>query len=343
MQKLKQGTPVRDEEREELDFLGGIYCPAKERFGAAFHDFEAAYNEGKSGTDRVRIAVPSEHRNNEKYHNIVSIRQKEKFPAIVTAAGFLEFFRTDFISQAESGCLRGWFASLDLPPSPHPLFQGLQLDDPKKIFTLYGAMPYVLVVNHRRLNGRAAPRRIDDLIKSEYSGSVAVPYAPDDITEHLLLSIWRKSGADGIQALARNVLPALTGHAPELISDMIANKDGGACVYLMTWFFANSAPKRDYIEVVWPEDGALLCPLYAVAKADLTAPQKAAADFLLGAELGQKLSEGWFAHINPDVRYKLDRESKPHFQWEGWDYIYEKPLEERVAEIERMFKQAGSC
>jgi ABC-type Fe3+ transport system substrate-binding protein len=337
MQKLKQDEPVLDDERDELDFLGGIYCPAKERFGAALGRFEAAYNEGKGGADRVRVAMPSEHRNNEKHHNIVSIRRREKFPAIVAASGYLEFFRTDFISNAETGFMRGWFTPLALP-SVHPLFGGLDLADPKKIFSLYGAMPYVLVVNHKRLNGRASPRRIDDLLKPEFDGSVAVPYARDDITEHLLLCVWRKSGADGIRALARNV--AQTGHAPELISDMTAHNDGGPCVYLLSWFFANTVPKRDHIEIVWPQDGALLCPLYAVAKDDLTAAQKAAADFLFGAELGQSLSEGWFAHVNPDVRYRLDMDGNPRFQWVGWDYIYEKPLEKRVAEIERVFCDA---
>jgi ABC-type Fe3+ transport system substrate-binding protein len=335
MQKLKEDRFIDDGEREELDFLGSVYCPCKERFAAAFHDFEKAYNAGKNGSDKLRGVVPSERRGDDKYYNIASIRTKEKFPAIVTASGYLEFLRTDFIANAESGPMRGWFAPLP-PPSPvNPLFEGLHLHDPKNIFSIYGAMPYILVVNHKRLHGRPAPRRIASLIAPELNAGIAVPYRADDISEHLLLAIWKNYGEEGIQSLARNVIK--TGHAPELISDAIANKDDGACVYLMSWFFANTVPKRDYLEIVWPEDGALFCPLYAVSKAELTETQKAAAAFLFGAELGQAMADGWYAHINPRARYKLSPDTSPRFQWVGWDYIYEKPLEQRVAEIEKIF------
>jgi ABC-type Fe3+ transport system substrate-binding protein len=291
----------------------------------------------------IRGVVPSEHRGGEKYFNLTKIKTREKFPAVAAASGYLDFFRTGFIENAESGYMRGWFASLPLPEKTHPLFEGLALRDPKNIFSIYAAMPYLLVVNHRRLNGRAAPRNIADLIAPAFAESVGVPYREDDISEHLLLSIWKTYGAEGIKALARNVVK--TGHAHELIADIIAqkaavvpDKDGRACVYLLSWFFANTVPKRDYIEIVWPADGALFCPLYAVAKTDLTTSQQAAAAFLYGAELGQSMADGYFAHSNPDVRYRLPpAAARPRFQWVGWDYIYEKPLEERVGEIERVF------
>jgi ABC-type Fe3+ transport system substrate-binding protein len=345
MQKLKDDPPVADDEREELDFLGSIYCPCKERFADAYRRFQAQYNADKGDGERLRGVVPSEHRGDGKYFGIAKIKTREKFPAVAAASGYLDFFRTGFIENAENGYMRGWFSSLPLPEKTHPLFDGLELRDPKNIFSIYGAMPYILVVNHRRLNGRKVPRSIADLTAPEFCESVGVPYRDDDISEHLLLSVWKTYGAAGIAALARNVVK--TGHAPELIADLIASKtadpgkDGRACVYLMTWFFANTAPKRDYIETVWPDDGALFCPLYAVAKTGLTETQKAAAAFLFGAELGQNMADGYFAHINPQVRCRLPPAAVcPHFQWIGWDYIYEKPLEDRVAEIERAFSHS---
>jgi ABC-type Fe3+ transport system substrate-binding protein len=343
MQKLKDDPPVDDGEREKLDFLGSIYCPCRERFADAYRRFEARYNAGDDGV-KIRGIVPSEHRGNEKYFSVTKIKTREKFPAVAAASGYLDFFRTGFIENAESGYMRGWFSSLPLPEKTHPLFDGLELRDPKNIFSIYGAMPYILVVNHRRLHGQKVPRSIADLIAPEFGESVGVPYREDDISEHLLLSIWKTYGAAGIKALAHNV--AKTGHAPELIADIIAHKaadtgEGRACVYLMSWFFANTVPKRDYIEVVWPDDGALFCPLYAVAKTGLTEPQKAAAAFLLGAELGQSMADGYFAHINPEVRYRPPPTAvHPRFQWVGWDYIYEKPLEDRVAEIEQVFSRS---
>jgi hypothetical protein len=52
------------------------------------------------------------------------------------------------------------------------------------------------------------------------------------------------------------------------------------------------------------------------------------------------MADGWYTHINPDVRYKAPPDTTRRFQWIGWDYIYEKPLDQRVAEIETVFRSA---
>jgi hypothetical protein len=176
------------------------------------------------------------------YYNISAVETRGKFPSVVTDMGYGEFFTGDFLENPEK---LAWFASR-LPAKPaHPLFGNLELRDPKGIFTIFGAMPYILLVNHRRLKGRPVPRRIADLTGAEYEGSLGVGFSPDDISELLLLEIWKEQGEQGIRALARNI--GFIGRAPEMAADMTANREGCG-VYLISWFFAHAVPKRDYQE-----------------------------------------------------------------------------------------------
>jgi ABC-type Fe3+ transport system substrate-binding protein len=200
------------------------------------------------------------------------------------------------------------------------------------VFSIFGAMPYVLLVNHDRLKGRPAPRRIADLTNPLYEGSLGTGFAPDDITELLLLDIAKEQGEEGIRALARNI--GFSGRVPQMSADALGNRDG-CCVYFMSWFFAHAIPKRDYLEIVWPDDGAVLNPMYALIKKDLSDPQKAAAEWLFSRELGQIMADGWFAHVNSAVNHTLPAEAT--IRWVGWDYIYEKGLVNRVREIEEVY------
>ncbi|MDR1149564.1 MAG: ABC transporter substrate-binding protein [Spirochaetaceae bacterium] len=333
MKKNKPHRIVPDNERPELDFLGRVFCPFKESFGSAWREWAESYN--KTHTEKLRIAVQSTMKD-DVLNDISTITDMTKFPSIDTEGGYEEFFKADFLDAGEKLAL---FKALPLPDKINPVFNGLRLRDPKGIFTIYGAMPYVLLVNHKRLHGRPVPRRISDLTKPEYSALVGSVYAINDITELLLLEIWKEQGEAGIRALGRNI--SFGGReaaiAEDAVSDTLA--DSGAAVYVLSWLAANSVPKRDYLEVIWPDDGAIFCPLYAIAKKETEAAQierqKACADFLFSAELGAAMAEKYLVHINADVKDKTPPTAR--FRWVGWDYIYETPVEERVKTIEGIF------
>jgi hypothetical protein len=313
--------------RENLDFLGQVHCPIKDRYSRLWKEFQDRYNSAHES--KLRGVVPMGGCGIDVYYNISSVESREKYPSVVTDSGFGEFLTGDFLDSPEKNA---WFSTRPLPEPVTPLFRGLDLRDPRGIFTIYGAMPYVLLVNHRRLKGRPVPRRIADLCAADYEGSVGVGFAPDDITELLLLEIWKEQGERGIRALAHNV--DFAGRAPEMAADAVANRDG-VCVYLISWFFAHAVPKRDYLEIIWPDDGAIFNPLYALFKNEETERQKACGEFLFGQELGQVMADGWFAHVHPGVRHAAPEGAC--FRWVGWDYIYEKRITERVGGIEAVY------
>jgi ABC-type Fe3+ transport system substrate-binding protein len=344
MKKNKPHQIAQDSERPDLDFLGKIFCPFKESYGNAWRSFADERNASslceqtanKAVPDaKLRIAVPTTMKD-DTFNDLTHIKDFSKFPSMVTDSGYDEFFGADFISSAETS---GLFSAIPLPDAINPVFAGLALRDPKNIFTIFGAMPYILLVNHKRLRGRAVPRRISDLTKSEYAGSVGSLYGRDDITEHLLLEIWKEQGKEGICALARNI--GFGGRAPALSEDALA-ENSDCCVYLISLNFAHAITKHDFLEIVWPEDGALFCPLYAIAKkenSDLArAKQKEIAGFLFGNRLGSILAKDWLSPVNAETDLNLPANAR--YRWVGWDYIYEMPLSERVRQIEQVFFNA---
>jgi ABC-type Fe3+ transport system substrate-binding protein len=327
MQKLSIIEKIPDSMRENLDFLGQVHCPIKDRYSRLWKEFQEQYN--STHETKLRGAVPMGGCGIDAYYNISAVESREKYPSVVTDTGFAEFFTGDFLETPKK---LAWFSSRPLPDPVNPLFRNLDLKDPRGIFTIYGAMPYVFLVNHKRLEGRPAPRRIADLTAADYDGSVGVGFAPDDISELLLLEIWKEQGERGIRALAHTI--GFTGRAPEMAADAVANRDG-VCVYLISWFFAHAVPKRSHLEIVWPEDGALFSPLYALFKDEETERQKACGEFLFGPELGRIMAGGWFAHVHPGVHHAAPEGAS--LRWTGWDYLYEKKVTRRVEEIEAVY------
>jgi ABC-type Fe3+ transport system substrate-binding protein len=337
MKKNKAHQIVQDSERSELDFLGKIFCPFKESYGNVWRSFAAEYNasincnlSSVSPKNELRIAVPTSMKD-DSYNDLTYIKDFSKFPSIVTDSGYDEFFGADFISKAEKSDL---FSTIPLPNDINPIFTDLTLKDPKGIFTIFGAMPYILLVNHNRLHGRPVPRRISDLTKSEYAGSIGSLYSINDITEHLLLEIWKEQGQEGIRSLARNI--GFGGRAPALVEDALSN-DGVCCVYVISLNFAHSIEKHDFLEIIWPQDGALFCPLYAIAKKQNSALEiaksKVITDFLFAERLGEVLAKSWLSPVNAKIKLPADA----RYRWVGWDYIYEIPIAERVSQIEKIF------
>jgi ABC-type Fe3+ transport system substrate-binding protein len=330
MKKFSIIDKIPDSRRADLDFLGQVHCPLKDRFSRAWEEFQEQYN--RTHAVPLRGVSPMGSCGTDIYYNISTVETEAKFPSVVTDSGYEEFFTGNFLESPEK---LAWFKACPLPDPVNPLFKNLDLRDPRGIFSIFGAMPYVLLVNHQRLKGRPVPRCIGDLTKADYAGSVGVDFAPDDIIELLLTEIEKEQGEQGIRALAHNI--GFAGRAPEMASDAVSNREG-CCVYLISWFFVHAVPKRDYLEILWPEDGALFNPLYALFKKGETESRRACREFLFGPELGRTMAEGWFVHIHPDVPHPVPEGAA--FRWVGWDYLYEKKITRRVAEIEAVYSQA---
>jgi len=335
MTKPKYAEIVPPELYGKIDFLAQLYCPVKKEFTAAYADFEKKYNSANAVP--INGLIPSESWGKDRFYTIDDVKTPGKYPWVVADTGFGEFFQGDFIENPEK---LSWFTN---PPDPagcgiaiHPLYEKLNLTDPKGKFGIFGSLPYLFVVNHEQLKGRKPPASISDLTKSEYESSLCFGYGADDISEVLMMEIHKEQGEPGVRALARNL--RFTGAFTDLQMAAEGNREGIA-VYLMYSAFAERLEKKDFLEFVWPSD-PVIAPLYALYKAGAEGAGKRAAyaRFLYAKETGDAMAKAAFSHINAAVIQNIP--ASAHFRWVGWDYIYEKHPAIRAAELEKVFYSA---
>ena len=96
-------------------------------------------------------------------------------------------------------------------------------------------------------------------------------------------------------------------------------------VSVIPYFFSKMAQFNPDAEIVWPEDGAVVSPIFMLVKD--SAPEEAGriADFFASREVGEILSHrGLFPSCHPDVVNQVP-ESAP-LMWLGWDFIKENDL-----------------
>jgi ABC-type Fe3+ transport system substrate-binding protein len=90
--------------------------------------------------------------------------------------------------------------------------------------------------------------------------------------------------------------------------------------------------------VIWPEDGALIMPMYLLAKAEPKRDLKPFLDFVLGERYGQKSADNGYPVLNPAVDNKLP--DNAGFKWLGWDYIRSYSMEELYKRVMEIFNGA---
>lgn len=327
MKKYPEIKLVPDEMREKLDFLGYIYCPAKEVFSNKIQKFLELEEENGNN---IKAVVPMGACGKDEYFNVNKIKDINKFPNIVTSSGFSEFFEEDFVDRFIDS---GYFENSGYKNKLNQTYENCDLIDPRGHYNIFSSFPYVFMVDERKLNNRKVPLSWEEILDEKYEKSIAVGHTEDDINEIVLLYMHKNFGQKGVEALARNI-NTLMGNI-EMAKFAAENQKSNNAIYIMPYFFAKATPKKDYLKVVWPKEGGFLCPLYMLIKKERKAHLNKLIDYLYSEDLGQELANKHFPHVNSNVNNKIPSDGK--LQWLGWDYIYEKNIITRILEIEKIF------
>lgn len=315
---------IPDAMRENLDFLGHIYCPAKELLNTKMTLFMAQYN--KTHDKKIKGIVPMGSCGVDIYYNIATIKSIDKYPSIMTDNGYGEFFDDEFLYGFGA---EEYFEDIHDYSNVNVTYSGLNLKDPKGIFNIYSVMPYVMLINTNKLGDRPLPESIKDLLNPCYNNSIVTGHEFDNIDELLLLQVYKRFGEDGIRALASNLADFMNNVKMVQTAD---RSDQSYSIFILPYFFAKAAPKKPYLKIVWPSDGALMCPLYTMTKKNRNKEFDALLDYIYGKEFGQALANNYFPHVNSEVDNKIPGNGL--LQWVGWDYLYEMNITKRVRQIE---------
>ena len=209
------------------------------------------------------------------------------------------------------------------------------LRDPKNIYNIIAVVPCVFLINENNLNGRKIPTSWDDLLFSgNYTDSVAIPLSDLDMFNALVVNIFAKWGIKGIKALARIYKKSL--HPAEMVKKKGDSKNN-PLVSITPYFFTQMVSRSSALKVVWPKDGAIISPVFIMAKKDNEKAQKVV-EFFRNENVGKLLSSnGKFPTTIYGVDNMLDEDFG--FLFCGWDYIHNNDIVKIMKESERIFNE----
>ncbi len=266
--------------------------------------------------------------------NLAGITGPEELPDLFLSAGFDLFFDVKKIGRFRE---QGIFADLVQYSGENPLFAGRSLQDPSGNYSLIAVVPAIFLVNTAELNGREKPRSWAELLKPEWERSVSLPVGDFDLFNAILLNIHDRYGEDGLKKMGRTMLMAM--HPAQMIKSNRLKQNRPA-VTIMPYFFTKTARESGMMEPVWPEDGAIISPIFMLAKKERAADLQPIVTFFASKEVGETLAhQGLFPSLHPEVDNRLPADAP--MMWLGWDKILETDLSARIAYCEEVFMRSS--
>lgn len=331
-------TPQGKEEEGDIRIEGVLPCPIRlpllEKFEAwldsrkDFMDYKVACNlkSANLGLDDVKERIAAADGN------------ADALSDLYLSAGFDLFFDNDLMGRYRDS---GTFEDITDMKQINPDFDNdlISLKDPRNQYVIIGFVPAVIMVNTAVLGDRPFPESWADLMKPEFENSVSLPMKDLDMFNAFLLHIHRYYGNEGIEKMGKALLHSM--HPAQMVKAHIPkNGNKVPVVSISPYFFAAMVDEKSPIRPVWPKDGAIISPIFLMAKAKNKEKVKPIADFLCSKEIGEIFSSnGKFPSTNPLVNNHLKPDQK--FMWIGWDYIYSHDIGDLIKTTERLFYQAA--
>ena len=268
--------------------------------------------------------------------NIRSIDDPAALPEIFLSAGFETFFDRQTIGRFKDQAV---FTDLT-GDAVNPDFADIAIKDPKKDYSIIAAVPAVFMVNHEVRGNLPVPRRWADLLAPEFEQQVALPVGDFDLFNAILLALHKEHGDAGIARLGRSMLKSM--HPSQMVKNAKRVAEEKPYVTIMPYFFTKMARMVQSLEIVWPEDGAVVSPIFMLTRRDSLDKVAPIAEFLAGKEVGEILAhKGLFPSLHPEVDNRLDFVHP--WKWIGWDYIYRHDIGALIRHTNQLFEDAMSA
>jgi ABC-type Fe3+ transport system substrate-binding protein len=212
----------------------------------------------------------------------------------------------------------------------------INLKDPDNEYSMLGVVPAVFLVNKEELGERAMPKSWKDILDGDFENSVSLPIGDFDLFNAILLNIYKNYGEEGVRKLGKTLKKSM--HPSEMVKSH-AKRTGKPIVTIMPFFFTRLAKGNSPMTPVWPEDGAIISPIFMLTKKDKKDKMQPVVDFLASKEVGEILSHnGKFPSVNPNVDNRIPSENK--YMWLGWDYINNNDIGSLIKKCEDIFNES---
>ena len=268
-------------------------------------------------------------------HTLEEADSEEILSDIFISAGFDLFFDTRLMGKFKA---QGAFEDMTGFDRFNVDFDNeyIDLKDPDRQYSIIGVVPAVFLVNSEELDGRKMPSSWEDILSPEFENAVSLPIGDFDLFNSILLNIYKKFGEDGLRRLGKSLLRSM--HPSEMVKSHI-KKDNKPVVTIMPYFFTKMIKRGGPMVPVWPSDGAIISPIFLLAKKSNIDLVKPFVDFFASKEVGEILAHnGRFPSTNPMVDNMISAEHK--YMWLGWGYINENNIGQLIAKCEDIFHKS---
>ncbi|WP_163338796.1 ABC transporter substrate-binding protein [Desulfopila sp. IMCC35008] len=324
-------TLAREEEidQEGVNVVGLLPCPVRIPLLEQYNSFVEETGLSGVNTDLKAASVGIDW----VAENLEGITNPEQLPDLFMSAGFDLFFDATKIGRFRQ---QGVFTDLVNYDQENSLFKGRGLQDPSHNYSVISVVLAVFLVNTKELNGREIPRSWEDILKPEWEQSVSLPVSDFDLFNAILLNIHDRYGDEGVEKLGRSMLQAM--HPAQMIKSNRL-KEQRPAVTIMPYFFTKTVQPGGTMEAVWPEDGAIVSPVFMLAKKERAEELQPVVDFFSSKSVGETLShQGLFPSLHPEVDNKLPDDTP--MMWLGWDKISQTDLSKEIARCEELFSSS---
>jgi len=329
---LKANSQVHHLINKPISLKGLLPCPVRLPLQEALNTFLEKEDQKQEVNAELKAASMGLDWLKDDIGNAASVQDLDD---IYISAGFDLFFEDDYFGRfIKTGDLADPLPWKEVNTDFNN--ELLQLKDPDSRYGIIAVVPAIFLVNQHELNGRNVPQSWSDLLSDEWMNSISLPVSDFDLFNAILLTVRNIYGMEGVAALGRNMQQSL--HPAQMIkSDR--TKTQKPAVTIMPYFFTKMAKAGGPMMAVWPNDGAIISPIFAVGKVSKKAELAQLADFLGGEQLASILShQGLFPSLHPKIDNAIPRENK--FMWLGWDYINSHNLNQEFEACTQVFEDA---
>ncbi len=249
-------------------------------------------------------------------------------PDVILSVGFEHFFSPKVKKEMFED---GDYTFNHPKMSKHFDNEKFSLKDPKNRFFILSMVPCVFLVNKKILGDRKI-EGWSDLLKPEFEDSLSIPLGDLDMFNAICMNIYKDYGYDGVEKLCKANAESM--HPAQMTGSF--KKKNPPAVSVIPYFFTRMIYNTDEVEVVWPKDGAIISPIFLMAKKDKQKEVDTLVDFFRHEDIDELLSaNGKFPSTLDGAAYYLSEDQK--LKWVGWDFIDNNNTEEIIKKCEKIF------
>lgn len=253
----------------------------------------------------------------------------KQLPDILTSAGFEFFFGSTWLEHYASTGLYG--------VKPYEVdgdfeARGAKLLDPKQFFRILAVVPAIFIVRLSAYPDGNYPRTWRELMEREDIGGLSIPRNDLDLFNAVVLTLKAEYGDEGICQLARRCAVSLH---PSQMTRVRRNIEHPA-VSVAPYFFGTMVQDPD-LRVIWPEDGAILSPVFMAHRLNDEAILPMVEALESEAVASILSHNGRFPATRPGTDNRLPEDYR--YKWVGWDYLYAHDIEAEIKRCEAIFQE----